>query len=584
MKSFISLALCAAIPLCAQLSIQPGVPQVGAPGAPAAAAAPPPADKVLGTMDGDRLTAGDLRAMLIGAPPPALNSAKSDPADFLRWTALTKRFTALAEKQGFDKKSPYSDRIAWATGQVLAMARIQAEQQKGPMTEEGAKAYYETNPHLYGRAGVRLIYIAATKGKEAEAHAKLAEVQKQLKAGADFANVARQYSDDEDSAAKDGDFGVIETDSKIPVEMRKAVLKLDLNKVSEPFQQPAGWYIFQLTSKEVRPFEQVKAEIIQNASQEGVNGWMQREREAIALKIIDAGFFQKMKAAMMQSGATTPEDVKPEQVLAEVNGKPLTAEDYSGLLRAMPGQNRQNAITQPEEFLKQWAFMQRLSKQALQMGLDQKQPYKGQIWFNRGQILVQAYVDEYMNKIVIGPEDQKAGYDKDPERFKTATVQVIRIPFTVAPPPTTDPNAPKILNEEQGRKRAEAALAEIMGGLSFNQAVVKYAEDQELRDNGGFLPPFTKQDRQIPDQIKQMVFGAKQGDVLGPLKLPNGFYLFRVDKLAQKTYEQVKDQVYEEMRQAHFQKWFDGERNSAKVTVEDPEAFRAVADEFTARQ
>ncbi len=63
MKPFISLALCAAIPLCAQVSIQPGVPQVGAPGAPAATVAPPPANKVLGTMDGDKLTAGDLRAM-----------------------------------------------------------------------------------------------------------------------------------------------------------------------------------------------------------------------------------------------------------------------------------------------------------------------------------------------------------------------------------------------------------------------------------------------------------------------------------------------------------------------------------------
>lgn len=582
------LGLVAALPLFPQPAtnpvIQVGTPQVGAPGA---APSQVPPNTVVATIDTQKITAARLRELLQGAPPPALRSAQGDPQEFLAWTALTEKFSADAARQGLDKKTPYADRLDWSRRQVLTMARIQAEQQKGPMTEEQAKAWYDDNAHQFARAGVRLIYVARLPGQEAAAQAKLAEVQKQLKAGMEFGKVARQFSDHEDSAEKDGDFGTIEQDSKIPLEIRKAVLKLDANQVSGVFEQPAGYYLFQVTSKEMRPFEAAKAEIMQTAQQDGLQKWMQSQREAASVKIVDEKFFQGLRVANLagapQGNISMGPEVKPETLLAEINGKPLNAEQYTALMKGMPPQNRTNAVMRPDEFLKQWAFMQRLSDAAVEMGLDQKQPYKGQLWYNRGQILLQAFVDEYLNGIVITAEEQKAGYDKDPERFRIATVAAIRVPYSLSPPPQTDPNAPKVMNEDEARARAEAALAEIVGGLSFEQAVIKYAEDEELRGTGGLLPPLAARDASVPENIKKMVFGAKAGDVLGPVKMPNGFYLFKVVNVALKPYEEVKDQVYEELRQERFQAWFDGTRKAFRIQVDNPEAFRAVAAETPLR-
>lgn len=584
--SALILGLAAALPLFPQPGanpvIQVGTPRVSSPGA----AQPVAPSTVLATVDTQKITAARLRELLQGAPEPALRSAQRDPADFLAWTAVTEKFSNEAVKQGLDKKAPYADRLDWARRQLLTMARIQAEQRKGPMTEEQAKAWYLDHAHEHARAGIRLIYIAKLPGKEAQAHAKLAEVQKQLKAGVEFAKVARQLSDHEDSAEKDGDFGTIEKDSKIPLEIRKAVLKLDANQVSSVFEQPAGYYVFQVTSKEMRPFEEAKAEIMQKAQQQGLEQWMQTQRDASSVKILNEAFFQGLRTASLAGAAMgsppVGPDVKPDMLLAEINGKPVTGERFSALLKGMPPQTRSNAIMRPDEFLKQWAFMQRLSDSAVEMGLDQQQPYKGQLWFSRGQILVQALVDEYLNTTVVTTEEQKAGYDKDPERFRIATVAAIRIPYSLSPPPQTDPKAPKVMNEDEARVRAEAALAEVVGGLSFEQAVVKYAEDEELRGNGGLLPPLAARDPGVPENIRKLVFGAKAGDVLGPVKMPNGFYLFKVVNLALKPYTEVKDQVYEELRQARFQAWFDGARKGFQIKIDNPEAFRAVAAETPA--
>lgn len=97
------------------------------------------------------------------------------------------------------------------------------------------------------------------------------------------------------------------------------------------------------------------------------------------------------------------------------------------------------------------------------------------------------------------------------------------------------------------------------------------------------MPPLAARDPSVPENIKKMVFGAKAGDVLGPVKMPNGFYLFKVVNLSLKPYEEVKDQVYEELRQARFQTWFDGARKGFQIKVDNPEAFKAVAAETPAR-
>jgi parvulin-like peptidyl-prolyl isomerase len=79
--------------------------------------------------------------------------------------------------------------------------------------------------------------------------------------------------------------------------------------------------------------------------------------------------------------------------------------------------------------------------------------------------------------------------------------------------------------------------------------------------------------------IKLPVLAAKRGDVVGPVKLPNGFYLLRVEEISSKTYEQVKDQIYDEIRQERFNAWFDAQKQGLTAKITDPATFRRVVDE-----
>lgn len=76
-----------------------------------------------------------------------------------------------------------------------------------------------------------------------EAQAKINEIYQKLKAGSDFAELAKQYSDDPSTASKGGDLG---TTRLLPaLEERK--LKLLQGQYTEPFKTQFGWHILKVT-------------------------------------------------------------------------------------------------------------------------------------------------------------------------------------------------------------------------------------------------------------------------------------------------------------------------------------------------
>lgn len=76
-----------------------------------------------------------------------------------------------------------------------------------------------------------------------EAEAKIKEIYGKLKSGSDFAELAKQYSDDPSTASKGGDLG---TTRLLPaLEERK--LKLAQAQYTEPFKTQFGWHILKVT-------------------------------------------------------------------------------------------------------------------------------------------------------------------------------------------------------------------------------------------------------------------------------------------------------------------------------------------------
>ena len=81
-----------------------------------------------------------------------------------------------------------------------------------------------------------------------QAKAKLEDLRKQILAGADFAKLAKQYSDDTGSASDGGDLGWVDPGSTVPA-FEKEMDKLQVGQISEPFKSQYGWHIVQVLGR-----------------------------------------------------------------------------------------------------------------------------------------------------------------------------------------------------------------------------------------------------------------------------------------------------------------------------------------------
>lgn len=103
----------------------------------------------------------------------------------------------------------------------------------------------------------------ATQDEVERARAQAQDLYTKTKAGADFAALAREFSQDPGSAAKGGDLGYARRGMFVP-EFEQALYKLNPGEVSEPVQTPYGFHVIRLTDvkREARkPFAQVRAEL-----------------------------------------------------------------------------------------------------------------------------------------------------------------------------------------------------------------------------------------------------------------------------------------------------------------------------------
>jgi len=132
--------------------------------------------------------------------------------------------------------------------------------------EAGLKTYYESIKARFSEAEkrhARHIFLALGSD-EAATKKKAEDIAKQASApNADFAALAKQYSQDTDSAGKGGDLGIQEK-AFLPAGVADAVYTMAPGTVSAPVKSAFGYHIIQLL--EVIPgkqksFEQVRAEL-----------------------------------------------------------------------------------------------------------------------------------------------------------------------------------------------------------------------------------------------------------------------------------------------------------------------------------
>ncbi len=257
----------------------------------------PPAS-VVATVDGQKVTAGQLQAILRNVPAPVQQKIEGDRKEFVTQYAMFMRLVDLARKEKLDQKSPYKENIEYQTMVVLQGAAVEQKGHELTVSPEDIKKYYDSNQDRYSRVKFKAIYLpfntSATSapdgsGKalatEAEAKAKAEDLVKQARAGADFVKLVKENSGDPTSVAKDGDFPPVHKADKVPPEILKALFAVKQGEVTDPVQQARGFYIFKVMETGAEPLAQVQDSIKSELQKEQLKKWLDELKASIQVKM-----------------------------------------------------------------------------------------------------------------------------------------------------------------------------------------------------------------------------------------------------------------------------------------------------------
>ena len=291
------------------VKVAPGTPAVTAPAD--AAPAPLPPETVVAEVNGKKYTAGDLDKLINMLPAQYQQAARSQP-QLLSQVFLMQRLADDAVKAGLDQKPPFKDQLEMSRMQTLSTAELSDVNNRIEITQAEQQNYYNENPDKFKEVKVRVIYVAfnPTPGKaaaggkklptEAEAQAKVEDLEKQIKAGADFGKLARENSDDQVSAAKDGDFGSVKLDSSYPQPIKTAVFALKQGEVSAPLKQTNGFYLIRADEVGKQSFNDAFMQIVQAVKQAKYQVWLKGLQAQYSVKIENPAYFAPRVPAQLQ--------------------------------------------------------------------------------------------------------------------------------------------------------------------------------------------------------------------------------------------------------------------------------------------
>ncbi|HEY6305281.1 MAG TPA: peptidyl-prolyl cis-trans isomerase [Candidatus Angelobacter sp.] len=139
-----------------------------------------------------------------------------------------------------------------------------------------------------------------------DARAKAADILKQLKAGGDFAALAKKYSQDTLTSQNGGEVGWIQKGQFPSPEAEKAAFSQSKGQVSDLVQSPEGFEIIQTEDKEqarLKPLAEVKDDIEKVLKAQKASAILDQQ----ATTVQDVAQKQGLDAAAKQAGATVVE-------------------------------------------------------------------------------------------------------------------------------------------------------------------------------------------------------------------------------------------------------------------------------------
>jgi hypothetical protein len=290
MKLF-ALAAASAAFLCAQAPLQLPIN-------------PMPPDTVVAVSDGKPITAGEIKTLLESGDPGLISLAKQSPENLLSNIVFLRYLAAEGEKVHVADQSPWKEQLKIMHDRIIFTAMVNRIREEYNVPDQAINDFYTRNSARYEQARIKVIAIGfcptvstgagtsieetkrlaeaavaaahcTAKRTEDEAHDFAVGLVGKIRGGADFVKVVAQYSEDADSKATDGDFGLVTRDNSFKPEIKDAVFRLSDDDVSDPIRSGTYFYIIKIKEKAVQPLSNVRESIIQELKQKHFTDWLE---------------------------------------------------------------------------------------------------------------------------------------------------------------------------------------------------------------------------------------------------------------------------------------------------------------------
>jgi len=253
----ISAAAVALLVVAVALVVRPGNDPVAAQQpAPVIAANSGPAVARLGNQ---QVSPEELQALLAAVPPQTREQLRGNREALERWIRsrlAEKAVLEQADAQGWAQRPDVVRQTRAATEQIVfrdylqSVSKVPADYPSAAELQQAydaGKANWQT-PALYR---VSQIFLGVNEPQNLEAVRKQAtELSKKAQAtSADFAGLAKEFSQDRLTAERGGDTGLQPLQQLVP-EVRGVVARLKVGAVSDPVQSSGGFHVIKLTEQQ----------------------------------------------------------------------------------------------------------------------------------------------------------------------------------------------------------------------------------------------------------------------------------------------------------------------------------------------
>jgi len=238
------------------------------------------------------LTAAEFEKMVQALPPQFAAALQTiGRRGFAQQYASMLVLAQEGRRRKLDQGGPFGQMLAF--DRIFLLSQLAASaiaESLGAVSQEDVSYYYSSRKEDFEQVKARGIYIPFEPSSgasgisvippaglasavnqrqrltEAQALAKVRDLEQRIRAGESMDRVARQESQ-HPTASEGGDFGYVRRD-QFETRVANALFALQPTRLSQPIKDSSGYYLFMVEQKRIQPLEEVRNMIENNLRQE----------------------------------------------------------------------------------------------------------------------------------------------------------------------------------------------------------------------------------------------------------------------------------------------------------------------------